>query len=39
MPSGRRADKAAESFTYRFWTIVLVLLGIVVFGYLGYWGG
>ena len=39
MRSGRRADKAAEPFPYRFWTIVLVLLGIVVAGYLAYRGG
>jgi len=37
--SGLRADKAAEPFPYRFWTMVLVLLGIVVAGYLAYRGG
>jgi len=39
MRSGHRADKAAEPFPYRFWTMVLVLLGIVVAGYLAYRGG
>jgi len=38
-PSGLRTDKAPEPFPYRFWTIVLVLLGIVVVGYLAYRGG
>ncbi len=37
--SGHRDDKAAEPFPYRFWMIVLVLLGIVVVGYLAYRGG
>jgi pSer/pThr/pTyr-binding forkhead associated (FHA) protein len=37
--SDHRADKAAESFPYRFWMIALVLLGIVVVGYLAYRGG
>jgi predicted component of type VI protein secretion system len=35
-PSGLRTNKAAEPFPYRFWTIVAVLLGIVVVGYLVY---
>ena len=34
-----RDDDAAEPFPYRFWMIVLVLLGIVVVGYLAYRGG
>ena len=33
------ADKATEPFSYRFWTIDLVLLGLVVVGYLAYQGG
>jgi len=37
--AGVRDDKAAEPFPYRFWAIVLVLLGIVVVGYLAYGGG
>ena len=37
--SDHGADKAAEPFPYRFWMIVLVLLGIVVVGYLAYRGG
>lgn len=39
MLPGRRADKAAEPFPYLFWTIVLVLLGIAVVGYLAYRSG
>ena len=44
-PGARRAqpdlrdDNAAEPFPYRFWAIVLLLLGIVVVGYLAYRGG
>jgi len=36
VPPGPRADEAAEPFPYRFWAIVLLLLGIVVVGYLAY---
>ncbi len=39
MQSSLRTDKAAQPFPYRFWTIVLVLFGIVVVGYLAYRGG
>jgi hypothetical protein len=39
VPSGLRDDKAAETSTYQFWIIALVLLGIVVVGYLAYRGG